>query len=135
MSDILFGTKFICNAFLKKVSDGRCIMTTKDHRGRIDGGWFQGLPDEKFPDCNFEGDSILKTYYKIQNKKFSGIYVGEKDVVLTGLLVADTDYQNYTGEEYCHVYKQAENTVRCAIIYFAKNQKRFVPMNELEGKQ
>lgn len=137
--EILF-KKVLCSAYLAKVSDGVCIMHIKpeyaedrqEHfmlcRGHDDGG--EGTDEEESP-CEGAYD-LEKTYYERREMEFYGICVGTKKVKTEGYLGVDVGYSGPSCEEYYYVFKHPKTIVECAIVYFANNQKRFVPLDAIE---
>lgn len=130
MKDILF-KKVKCTAFLKKVWDGKFIQV---YKGDLDEAFYcdSNSPDKKIAsDCCGELD-FLKTYYKETKRSFTGFVVGTKDIVTEGYLVADTNY-DFRGCERLDIYKYPKDVVKCAIVYFGNNRKRFVPLESVEA--
>jgi len=117
-----------CNGYLKRIYDGRYIE-------KIDGECFYMVENEKFEiECEQCGElEFLKTYYKVTEKNFKGVVVGIKAIVMTGYLVVDTDY-DYYDREVVKISKQAKDTCICAIVYFANNRKRLVPLENIESE-
>ncbi|MEG0365533.1 MAG: hypothetical protein RR585_01765, partial [Coprobacillus sp.] len=71
-----------------------------------------------------------KTYYERKDKSFTGFLVGYKDIVINGIVGVD-----YNDNPYCecdYIYKQPLKVCKCAIIYFANNRKRYVPLEDIE---
>jgi hypothetical protein len=128
--NILF-KKAKCNAFLKKVYDGRFIQTYKN-----EGCDVAEYTDTNNPDldllCECDGSlEFLKTYYEIKKRDFSGVVVGVKDIVVTAYLVAETNY-NYLGREYIRISREPEKIIKCAVVYYRNNCKRYVPLDNVE---
>ena len=129
MKDILF-KKVKCNAYLKKVYDGKFIDVSQDDFKAIYTD-YSNL-DKLYTESTCEGDlDFLKTYYEFKEKEFTGLVVGIKDVTATAYLVADTGYQ-YNGKEYIDVGKEAKDIYKCAIVYYGNNRKRYVPLENIE---
>lgn len=127
-----FGKWVHCTSYLKPVRDGRCLDTEKDKHGRITEVHYVGNGDDIPDKCECEGSlEFLKTYYEKKQVEFDGVLVGTKKIVVDGYLYADTDYHPYVGERIV-VGKQANTTVLCGIVFFGNNQKRYVPMEDLE---
>lgn len=127
--------KVRCTAYLKRIKDGRFIEKDKDGNctyvdtSRIENGncW-----SEEVPEGDYDGTRhFLKTYYQYKEKKFIGIVVGMKMVILTGYLVVDTNYQ-FDGSEYTFVKSEPESEMKCALVYYGCNKSRYVPMDNLE---
>ncbi len=123
-----------CSGYLKKVNDCKHIKTTRDSEGNIDGADYVWWDEEK--KCyqekqieEFDGVSdFVKTYYKKTDKEFSGVIVGEKDIVASAALYADTN-TDFRGYEYSYIGKQVVEVVKCAIVYYGNNRKRYVPLD------
>ncbi|MHC1722518.1 MAG: hypothetical protein AB9836_04850 [Aminipila sp.] len=128
----LLFSKVHCPGYLKKVYDGRFIEVIK---GDVDEALYTDTNNLDFDlPCECDGSlEFLKTYYEEKAKSFSGFVVGFKDVIVTGYLVAETNY-NYIGQGYLKVSKAPKRTEKCAIVYFASNRKRLVPLSMIEGK-
>lgn len=130
MENILF-KKVNCNSFLKKVWDGKFIQI---YKGEYDEASYcnSNDPDNEITsECCGELD-FLKTYYKETHRNFTGFVVGIKDIVVTGYLVAETIF-DFRGCEYLKVYKQPKETIKCAIVYYGNNRKRYVPRESIEA--
>ena len=119
-----------CSAYLKKVNDGVHISLTYGEPNEDKSGTFHHA-DGSETKCQFEGDGVDKTYYTRKDAKFRGLVVGIKGIVAKGLLFTDTGY-HYNGEDYGYVGKQAVETVRCAIVYYSDNKKRYVPLDAIK---
>ena len=85
---------------------------------------------EKVSECCGDLD-FLKTYYEIKEKPFDGFLVGFKKVVATGYLVADTGY-DFRSCEHLTIHKEPKDIYECAIVYFADNRKRLVPLEKIK---
>ena len=126
-----FGKWVHCTSYLKTVRDGRCLETVRGD-GEIEEVRYVGIGDDIPDKCECEGSlEFLKTYYEKKQVEFDGVLVGTKKIVVDGYLYADTDYHPYVGEHIV-VGKQANTTVLCGIVFFGNNQKRYVPMDDLE---
>lgn len=129
MKDILF-KKVKCNAYLKKVYDGKFIDVSQEDFKAIYTD-YRNL-DKLYTESTCEGDlDFLKTYYEFKEKEFTGLVVGIKDVTVTAYLVADIGYQ-YSGKEYIYVRKEPKDIYKCAIVYYGNNRKRYVPLENIE---
>lgn len=129
IKDILF-KKVKCSSFLKKVWDGKFIQV---YKGELDSASYCDSNDpenEIESDCCGEYD-FLKTYYEKKQRNFTGFVVGIKDIVVTGYLVADTDSCPYNGE-HLKIYKHPKEIIKCAIVYYGNNRKRYVPLENIE---
>lgn len=128
--DILF-KKVKCSSYLKRVWDGKFIQV---YKGELDEAAYcdSNNPDgEIISECCGELE-FLKTYYKEVQKNFTGFIVGIKDIVVTGYLVADTDY-DHRGCGYLSIYKRPKQIEKCAIVYYANNRKRYVPLEDIKA--
>lgn len=127
--------KVECNGYLAKVNDGRFIKRYPE-QGEIDSceycyGFIDGKEVVK-PVEDYDGSrEFLKTYYEKKEKKFNGFIVGTKQIVATGWLIVDT-YTDYRGSEHIKIMKEPKDVIDCYIVYFANNQKRYVPMDMVE---
>lgn len=133
--------KVKCQAYMKKINDGRCIIRlnpkeTKDgsmcylysdtNRKNASGTdiWTKEVED-------YDGSlDFLKTYYEYREKEFVGIVVGMKMIVLSAYLYVDTACDPY--QEYTYVGKQIHEQRKCALVYYGCNKSRLVPMDCLE---
>lgn len=131
MSDLLF-QKVKCKGFLKKVWDGRFIETHPNEGYTYDCEYRDSNnPDLKI-ECEYCGDfDFLKTYYEHKEKEFFGFVVGYKEIVATGYLTVDTDY-DFMGREHTRLGKQPKDVCQCAIVYYANNKKRFVSIEDIK---
>ena len=129
MADILF-KKVKCNAYLKKVHDGKFIdISQEDFEATyVDYGNLGKL--YTVSECDGSLD-FLKTYYELIEKEFTGFVVGVKEVTATAYLVADIGYQ-YNGKEYIYVQKEPKDIYKCAIVYYGNNRKRYVPLENIK---
>ena len=118
--------KVNCNGYLGQVRDGRYIEKIDGECSYMIDGEDTGLECEHCGALEF-----LKTYYKLKPMIFKGIVVGIKDIVLTGYLVVDTDYDG-TDREIVRISKYNKDTCKCAIVYFGNNRKRYVPLGNIE---
>ena len=129
MADILF-KKVKCNAYLKRVHDGKFIDVSQDDFKAIYTDYHN--LDKLHTESACEGDlDFLKTYYVLIKKEFTGFVVGVKEVTATAYLVADIGYQ-YNGKEYIYVRKEPKDIYKCAIVYYGNNRKRLVPLENIE---
>ena len=129
MEDILF-KKVKCNAYLKRVYDGKFIDVSQDDfkATYVD----YGNPDKVYTESECAGAlDFLKTYYEFKEKEFTGLVVGIKDVTATAYLVADTGY-HYNGKEHIDVLKEPKDIYKCAIVYYGNNRKRYVPLENIK---
>lgn len=131
--DIVF-KKVVCSSYLKKVNDGKFIQI---YKGDIDEAAYCDSNDpnqERMSDCCGDHD-FLKTYYMVKEKTFRGFVVGIKEIVVTAYLCADTCYHSYNSNEYLKVYKNPDRRIKCAIVYYQNNRKRYVPLESIENEQ
>ena len=130
--ELLF-SKVHCKGYLKKIYDGKFIEIIE---GDVKEAVYKNSNDddfEKVSECCGDLD-FLKTYYEAKEKSFNGFLVGFKDVIATGYLVADTDY-DFRGHEQLTIRKEPQDIYICAIVYFADNRKRLVPLDMLERSE
>ena len=133
--EILF-QRVICSAYLAKVNDGAYIhhISSKDAEDRQDHFILcRGIFDPEKGGENEESEcdgayDLTKTYYERREKSFFGVCVGIKSIKTEGYL--GVDYYDYGTPQY-KVFKAPKTLVDCAIVYFANNQKRFVPMDAI----
>lgn len=124
--------KVKCHGFLQKAKDGIMIS----HAPNSDSWIAITVDGEEIKDLSScEGDYVEKTYFKIKKRNFSGVIVGFKDVVTKGIIGTDWDDNPYCEHGYC--FKQATETIKCAVVYYANNKKHIVPIDliELEAKK
>lgn len=130
-----------CSGYLQKINDGRFII-----HNNVDGSVYADLNSQ--PDNSFKLDEnnscwmkeigescgdleFIKTYYKFKENHFVGMCVGYKEVEVSAYLYVDWD--SSTEQEY--VGKQTKDLVRCAVVYFANNRKRYVPLEYLKESE
>lgn len=68
-----------------------------------------------------------RTYYRMKQERFRGMYVGTRIVITEAEVTRSIDkygVQHYT--------KYAKNAVECAIVYYAPNRKHLVPLDCIE---
>lgn len=127
--------KVKCNGYLKKVSDGRFIETCKSEGETLDCTYVDTNNPDLDIECEYCGDlDFQKTYFKHKPKRFTGVVVGFKDIVIDGYLTVETVY-NWNDCEYTKLGKQPKTTETCAIVYYANNRKRYVPINNIEQEE
>ena len=127
-----------CTAFLKKVWDGVGIEIIKPEHTMDGEETFllhygnHEVPEGAPESSPCEGDYDLeKTYYERRDKNFKGICVGFKTVKTEGYLGVDTYCDPYYGERH-RIFKETKTTVDCALVYFANNQSRLVPLDAIQ---
>ena len=148
MSQLSLGTKVCCTAYLRKVNDGAFIShiephLSEDHKDhfllyygdrsgkRYTASSFIGNDNIEIDESSCEGEyDIEKVYYERVEKQFSGFIIGRKDVVVEGYLGVDTDYA-FDGTEFQRIFKTPKTVISCAVVAYAMNKKRFVPLEDL----
>lgn len=138
MSKELLFQRCRCTAYLKKVWDGACIQRLKPSEtdsGREEFELEYGnhvVPDDapRFSPCEGAYD-VEKTYYERRELEFTGVCVGLKKIKTEGYLGVDYCEPEY-GKPFHKVFKEPKTQVECAIVYFANNQKRYVPLDAIE---
>lgn len=121
-----------CHGYLRPVQDGRIIELLKDDRGNTIGAQYLGIGEDVPEKCDCEGAlEFLKTYYVLDDKEFTGVLVGKREVVVSAWLYADTGC-HYNGSEFVHCGKQTKDSELCGIVYFRSGQKRYVPIRFIE---
>ena len=115
------GEKALCTAFYKKTKDGICI----EWSGEDGDPAFVSRNGIKGEMLHFEGDGVIKTLYKLVNKKFIGVCVGEIVLPITELLFTDISDSYYSQKTF--VGKEIKQSCECYIIYYANNMKHYVP--------
>lgn len=127
--------KVKCKGYLKKINDGRFIASFENEGGTYDCTYMDTNNSDLNIECNYCGDlDFLKTYYEPRDKVFSGIIVGFKNIVATGYLTVDTEY-DFQGREHTKFGKQPKDVFHCAVVYYANNRKRYVPVEKIEEVQ
>lgn len=127
--------KVKCNGYLKKVSDGRFIETCKSEGKTLDCTYVDTNNPDLDIECQYCGDlDFLKKYYERKEKKFSGIVVGFKDVVIDGYLTVET-CETWSGSECTKLGKLPKTVQNCAVVYYASNRRRYVPLNNIEQEE
>jgi hypothetical protein len=129
VKELLF-SKVHCTGYLKKVYDGKFIEVIE---GDVKEAVYRNSNDDDFEEVSeCCGDlDFLKTYYEIKEKHFNGFLVGFKEIVATGYLVADTGY-DFRSCEHLTIHKEPKDIYECAIVYFADNRKRLVPLEKIK---
>ena len=118
-----------CTWYLQPVRDGRCVHLLQDENQKIIGAEYWGGGDDIPDTCDCCGAlEFVKTYYKRKHKEFSGVSVGERTVVTTAFLFADTAC-DCIGRGWIYSGKQTKDVEQCAIVYFRPGQKRLVPLD------
>lgn len=126
-----------CSGYLKKHKDGvyvECFNANKEvcsPTDEIDSAVAWKLSEDGLPyaeELKFEGDCVLKTYYRLMNSEcpFKAVVVGEAKVVVVGKLYADITY-DHNGAERRFIGKQPCTVIDCYVVYYGKNRKRYVP--------
>ena len=115
------GKTALCTSFYTKAKDGICIEWSGEE-GDPAFVLRNGIKGEML---HFEGDGVIKTLYRKVNKKFAGVCVGEIILPITELLFTDTHDDSYRCYDF--VGKEIKQTCECYIIYYANNQKHYVP--------
>lgn len=136
--DLLF-KRCRCTAYLKKVWDGVCINRLKPSETEsgyeefaIEYGNHDVSEDApKFSPCEGAHD-VEKTYYERRDLEFTGVCVGFKKIKAEGYLGVDVGYNGPSCSEYFFIFKEPKTVIDCAIVYFANNQKRYVPLDAIE---
>lgn len=127
--------KVDCYGYLKKVYDGRFIETFENEGKTLDCTYIDTNNPDLNIECQYCGDfDFLKTYYEHRERKFSGIVVGFKYLVIDGYLTVETCY-DHLGVEYTKLGKKCNKTALCAIVYYADNRKRYVPLNDIKKEE
>lgn len=126
--------KVNCTGFYKPFKDGKWLqLNEEDHTA--DSMDMNIVGPENDGTVEKDVEYIEKTYYKHVDKKFSGVIVGYKDVVIVGYLEAVYQEEIDVGvgvipEKFC-VYKNPKETVKCAVVYYANNMKHYVPLEDI----
>ena len=132
-----------CRAYMQKFKDGRFIEKFDasetesgrreyfyvDNNYQNDDGTTGWRKQVEYYDHDLE---FVKTYYQRYEKQFIGIVVGVKDVTVSAWLYVD-EMLDYYGEPYGeYVGRDAKDVVKCARVFYAPNQSRLVPLEDLE---
>jgi len=129
IKDILF-KEVQCTSFLKKVYDGKFMLVNENDMEVT----YCDSNNEKFEvvsECCGDLD-FLKTYFEIKDRIFSGVVVGIKNIVLSGYLAADTNYESYSYLEHLTLSKHPHKVIECAIVYYRNNRKSYVPLDSIK---
>lgn len=130
-----------CQAYMKRIRDGRSIVELKPEETQSGLGCYLYSDTKR---SNKDGKDIwtkevedydgslefLKTYYQYTEKKFVGIVVGMKMIVVSAYLYVDT--ASYPYREKTYVGRQTNEQKKCALVYYGCNKSRLVPMDCLE---
>lgn len=124
--------KVSCKGYFKRIYDGRFIETFENEGKTLDCTYADTNNPDLNIECQYCGDlDFLKTYYEHRERKFSGIVVGFKDLVIDGYLTVATCY-DHLDREYTKLGKKYNKTALCAIVYYANSRKRYVPLYDIE---
>lgn len=124
--------KVSCKGYLKKVYDGRFIETFKNEGETLDCTYVDTNNPDLDIECQYSGDlDFLKTYYAYKEKQFTGMVVGFKDIVIDGYLTVE-NCETWSGRDCTKLGKQPKTVQTCAIVYYANNRKRYVPLNYIK---
>lgn len=127
--NILF-KKVCCKAYYKKVCDGKYIQEVDTEKGKSYFLANSNEPESQWKETSTGESGHFKTYFERKEKAFNGIVVGFKWIVLTGWVEIEHNDNPYN--EYDYVCKTPNIIGECAIVYFANNRKRYVPLDSLE---
>lgn len=135
--DMLF-QRCRCKAYLKKVRDSAYIHRMEPWETESGEEEFvleygnHVVPEDAPMVSPCEGVyDIEKTYYGRRELEFTGVCVGFKTIKTEGYLGVEYVDPPY-GNPFHRVFKEPKTQVDCAIVYFANNQKRFVPLDDIE---
>lgn len=140
-----FGNRVHCKSYLLKDSDGIYIEAwdgdtpvltktvdsahikayARNRKGRI-----RQLDD-------WCGDGIEKTYRQKVECEFDGIYVGTVTLKFKGMIGTDwacEDYGYGQEREYGYFFKSTTEKVKCGIVYYQPNKKRYVPIEDISER-
>ncbi len=112
-----------CNQYLKKVRDGVNIVITNEGLTKK----YMLHKDNQLREA-ICGEEILKTYFEWVDKSFIGYIVGFQDVVVDAYLGVKAEFFTIGNQEIKKIYKRNNTVIRCAVVYYANNRKRLVPM-------
>ena len=120
-----------CNAYLKKVKDGRYIQAL-ENEGNIKDCTYMINNEPYEIECIYDGAlEFLKTYFEVVSKEFEGVLVGYKDIVITGYLTVETEF-DFMDREFTKLSRVPKQIVKCGIVYFGNNRKRLVPLENIK---
>jgi len=120
-----------CNAYLKKVKDGRYIQAL-ENEGNIKDCTYMINNEPYEIECIYDGVlEFLKTYFEVVSKEFEGVLVGYKDIVITGYLTVETEF-DFMDREFTKLSRVPKQIVKCGIVYFGNNRKRLVPLENIK---
>ncbi|MFR8682376.1 MAG: hypothetical protein ACLVFN_02580 [Enterocloster sp.] len=121
-----------CSQYMRKINDGRCIYKEVDEWMYADGYFEDGTTRlRSVPEEDIGGNGIVKTYYEITDKKFTGVVTGLKELVTKAELYVDVEYY-YDGSEKEYVTKDVTECMKVAVVAYGCNRVRYVPLNCLE---
>ncbi len=128
--------KVKCDAFMKKVRDGKCIMHYAPSESQ-DGKEHWCYYDTNDPDGETEvpedergGSDFIKTYYERRKKKFVGVVVGGEKIVAKARLFVDVGC-DYDGRVYEYIDKWPSEEVECLRVFYGCNKSRYVPISDI----
>jgi len=117
-----------CNGYLNKAKDSIWIeiLSEKDTPDNIPDFciWKNGKAEDN------DVEDIEKTYFELKEKVFNGFIVGYKDIIIKGILGASYEEPEY-GRDYIRLYKEPKEIIKCAIVYYGNNRKRYVPVENI----
>lgn len=154
--------KVKCNAYLKKESDGihlECVKRTPyefagksgyleepaqgnawnmDEDIRVEAvqdiytnGKYETVPLKDLSD--FEGSSVLKTYYHRKEEPFTGWLVGYTNIITSANIGTSSSeyYADAYAREWKHLTKDPHYT-KVGVVYFKNNSRRYVLPEDIE---
>ena len=160
--------KVKCNAYLKKESDGIHLVCMKHNWGELggepydfkeyvsenswninedisvkavqavygDNGKYESVLLKDLSD--FEGSSVLKTYYQRKEEPFTGWLVGYTNIITSSNIGTSYSEQHFYDEmygsadrEWKHLTKDSHYT-KVGVVYFKNNSKRYVLPEDIE---
>ena len=135
--------KVHCKAYLQKCSDGVCLMCEKDNQPVGGNSWSEPITvkaykynyeksiSEEIADLSeFDGGCVNKQYRQRKESEFDGFLVGVTNVVTSGKLGTDSDWNPYHGDIF-HLTKE-KYTEKVGVVYFKNNARRYVLLDDIE---
>ena len=124
--DILF-RHVKCSAAIYEIHNG--IGFCRGEKGT----WYYTSGEEHLKKINFKKDPVKrlsKKYLDLKKIQFSGFIVGIKSIRLSADILI-TNQTKYKWEE-VKLWRENEKFIEVAIVYYANNRKRLVPVEYCE---
>lgn len=122
-----------CDAYMKKIKDGKYIR----HSERYSDVYYYVDENAKEKERKVEPEEwggcgdFVKTYYEAVEKRFTGIVIGMKFIILKAELFCDSACRP-DGVEVNYVNRHIVEQKKVAIVAYGCNKTRLVPLEQLK---